>query len=68
MNQVARKIARIKAGFTQVGLAAAVGVSQGYLSALERGAKKPTPELARKIAAALHARPGELFVRDEGAA
>lgn len=40
-------------GLTQVGLAAAVGIAQGYLSDLESGKRKGPIELHRKMAHAL---------------
>jgi transcriptional regulator with XRE-family HTH domain len=47
------KRSRRKTGLTQALLARKVGVSQGYLSLLERGLRSPSPELARRLCKAL---------------
>ena len=45
------KAGRLKAGFTQVQAAARLGLSQPYLSQLEKGERPVTAELARSAAA-----------------
>ncbi len=44
---------RTELGLSQVQLGERSGVSQGYISDLERGEKEPTVSIAKKIAAAL---------------
>jgi DNA-binding XRE family transcriptional regulator len=44
-------------GLTQLDLAATTGLSQGYISDIEAGAKKGAPETLRKIAEALQIDP-----------
>ncbi len=51
---------RQKRGFTQKRLAAALGVSQPYLSLLENGDRPLTTKLRNKAARSLHLRPTEL--------
>jgi DNA-binding XRE family transcriptional regulator len=46
------KAARQRAGLTQAALAAAAGITQGYLSDLERGAKAGSDAVLARIAAA----------------
>ena len=44
---------RTELGLSQVQLGERSGVSQGYISDLERGEKEPTVSVAKKLAAAL---------------
>ena len=46
------RAARRRAGLTQVALARATGLAQGYLSELERGAKRGSPDALGRIARA----------------
>jgi DNA-binding XRE family transcriptional regulator len=46
------RAARRRAGLTQVALARAAGLGQGYVSELERGAKRASPEALERIARA----------------
>lgn len=41
---------RSKKGMTQRGLAACVGVSQNFYSSIETGERRPSPEVAQKLA------------------
>lgn len=47
--------------WTQERLEAESGVSQGYISALERGTKQPTIPIVKKLAAALGVTVAELL-------
>ncbi len=49
---------------SQTELAEMAGVTQSAISLLERGKRRPSPKLARKIASALGVRPQELFGAD----
>lgn len=51
------KAARKRAGLTQMALAARAGIGQGYLSDLERGAKRGPDDLIARIAAVLDMEP-----------
>ena len=44
------RAARLHAGMTQVDLAQAAGIGQGYLSEIENGAKRGTDDLVARIA------------------
>jgi Zn-dependent peptidase ImmA (M78 family)/transcriptional regulator with XRE-family HTH domain len=57
-------LARQSRGRKQIELAAAVGVTSGYLSKIERGSASPTPELLDAIATELRY-PVQLFFRPE---
>ena len=60
------KVARVAAGLTQAGLAAAVGVSRQTVNALEAGNYAPSVYLALRIAGVLSTTVEELFaVPDE---
>ena len=52
---------RIKKGLTQKELAEMVGITQGWLSSIESGVRKPSVTVAKKIAAALDFDWAELF-------
>jgi DNA-binding XRE family transcriptional regulator len=54
-NQLGRKIRDFRevTGQSQVTLAAAAGISQGYLSQLEAGEREPTLSIAARLARAL---------------
>jgi len=43
------KTARIKNKITQAEFAARVGCTQGFVSAMELGLEKPSPQLAKRI-------------------
>jgi transcriptional regulator with XRE-family HTH domain len=58
--------ARREAGQTQVQAAACLGVSQPYLSQLERGTRPVTAELAQRAAAAWRLPPASLPLPDPG--
>lgn len=45
------KAARVAKGLTQPAVAAALGVSQAYISKLERGEKRPSVEMLKRLAA-----------------
>jgi ribosome-binding protein aMBF1 (putative translation factor) len=47
------RAAREARGYTQVNLAAAAGISQGYLSQIERDEREPTLSIAARLAGAL---------------
>ena len=49
MNSEQLKLVRRQRGYTQQEAAARMGVSQAYLSMLEKGARKPSRTLARKL-------------------
>ena len=51
---------RARSGFSQQGLADAVGVSKGFISALEGGRNVPNLDMLVLLAEALQVRPGEL--------
>lgn len=53
MDQRRRKVARTAAGLSQSELAERLGVSQGYVSAIERGVKIPDDALKARIAVVL---------------
>lgn len=55
---------RAKRGFTQSGLADAIGISQSYVASLEAGSRKGDPALFLRLAKAL-AVPMEALVEDE---
>lgn len=50
--------------WSQSKLAVEAGVSQGYISALERGEKQPTIPIVKKLAAALGVSLAELLDND----
>jgi ribosome-binding protein aMBF1 (putative translation factor) len=56
-GDTAVKAARKRAGKTQAALAEEVGIVQSYLSDIERGDKRGTPEVLQRIAKALGADP-----------
>ncbi|GAB2840768.1 helix-turn-helix domain-containing protein [Actinocorallia aurea] len=60
---------RERAGLSVTGLAAACGVSQPYVSQIEKGAASPSLATVYRLAQALGARPGDLLppLSDEGA-
>jgi transcriptional regulator with XRE-family HTH domain len=55
------KIRRAILEMTQTQLAEAVGIAQGYMSALETGKKNMDLELLERIARALHCLPVDLI-------
>lgn len=55
---------RIISGYTQRDLATKVGISNVYLSQIERGDRNPGPRVAKQIADALTVDHGELFFLD----
>jgi len=63
------RAAREALGISQVSLAAAASISQGYLSQLERDEREPTLSIAARLAAALEMSLDELAagVRSESA-
>lgn len=56
-GQTALKSARKRAGLSQIELAVAAGITQGYLSDIERGAKVGADDVLRRIANALQVEP-----------
>src|SRR4051812_21255457 len=48
------KAGRVKAGLTQIAAAGRLGISQPYLSQLEKGERPVIPDLARLAAAVYH--------------
>lgn len=50
MTTVAIKTYREQAGLTQTRLAEALRLNQGYISQIENGEKKPSLEIAQRIA------------------
>ncbi len=52
---------RIKKGLTQKELAEMVGITQGWLSGIESGARRPSVAVAKKIAGVLEFDWAELF-------
>ena len=60
------RAARIRAGLTQVQLAARLAVSQAYLSMLESGRRTPSAALARRLAKQLALSPVSLPQQDVG--
>ena len=65
---VGRNTARLRAslGMTQEQLAERSGLSQQYLSGLERGKRNPTVLTLYEIAVALHVTPADLLDQREG--
>lgn len=63
-NQIGRRIRGLRRlkRMTQQQLAASLGLSASQLSSIERGIKKPRPELLEKIAATLDLDGDELNV------
>ena len=62
MNGMALKTAREKAGWTQVRLAASLGVTQAYLSLMESGRRRVPPRLMQRLARLLELSPTMLPV------
>jgi len=60
MNAPNLRKSRLAAGLTQVQLAKKVGKSQGYVSLLEQGQRRPSASLARRIARVLRLPPTAL--------
>jgi transcriptional regulator with XRE-family HTH domain len=60
MNASSLRESRLAAGLTQVQLAKKVGKSQGYVSLLERGQRRPSAPLARRLAKVLRLPPTAL--------
>jgi transcriptional regulator with XRE-family HTH domain len=58
------KQARLRLGHTQQQAADRLGVTQAYFSMLEKGARKPSPELARKLMREYEVPPTVLPVTD----
>lgn len=56
---------RVKAGYSQRGLARAAGLTSGYMSQIERGLRHPGPAAAKKICMALNVEFDDLFELDE---
>lgn len=52
---------RMKAGFTQRGLAREAGLTSGYMSQIERGIRQPGPQAAKRICQALNVDFDDLF-------
>lgn len=65
MNSNQLKDARVRAGLTQSQMAAKLGVSQPYLSLVERGLRRVPERLARAAARVLHLSPALLPVPNE---
>lgn len=61
------KRARLAARLSQEGLAARIGVEQGYISRLEAGTRNPTIVTIWLTAEALGVRPASLFAAPRGA-
>lgn len=59
--------ARDAKGWTQEELADELGVAQAFISQIENGRRRPTPALARRLAAALDLSFEELAAREEQA-
>ena len=57
---------RVSLGMTQEQLAERSGLSQQYLSGLERGKRNPTVLTLHEIAVALHVTPADLLDQLEG--
>jgi transcriptional regulator with XRE-family HTH domain len=64
VNPVAFKTIRELAGFSQAELARRSGVSQGHISQIEAGQKRPRPQTVHKFAAALGVPIGSLLCSD----
>jgi len=64
MNLEQLKQARLRRGYTQQQAATRLGVTQAYFSMLERGGRKPSPELARKLMREYEVSPTVLPVSD----
>lgn len=62
------KEARISAGLTLHQLSEAVGVTEQSLSYYENGDRRPTPEIAMRIASYLHFPWTRFYVNGEGGA
>ena len=60
--------ARLRSGWTQAATAGRLGVTQAYLSMVERGWRVLPAELARQAVEVLRARPTALPLREEGIA
>ena len=56
---------REAAGLSQEGLAARIGVDQGYVSKLEAGQRNPTIVTVWHVAKALDVKPSDLFQESE---
>ena len=63
-NPVAIRTIRELAGFSQAELARRTGISQGHISQIESGHKRPLPATLKKIAAAIGVPLGSLLVSD----
>src|SRR5260370_35203186 len=66
MNGEELREARLREGWTQQEAARRLGVTQAYLSMVERGYRVLPSSLARKAVEALHASPTALPLREEG--
>jgi len=56
VNPEALRELRLRSGFTGTDLAEAAGINRAYLSHIEAGRKEPSPEVTRRLAAALKVR------------
>ena len=68
MNGQELREARLREGWTQQQAAGRLGVTQAYLSMVERGHRVLPSVLARKAVEMLHASPTALPLREEGSA
>ncbi len=60
------KIARIETGLSQKQLADSVGVTNRYISLIERTDKKPSAKIMQKISDCLNVSVQELFFNTDG--
>jgi transcriptional regulator with XRE-family HTH domain len=58
---LALRIARIKAGLTQLDLALETKINSSYISQIERGVLTPRPRDVRVISEVLKVKPQEIF-------
>ena len=56
---------REEAGLTGVAFAELIGTSAGHISQLERGTKKPSPELAERIADAFNLKVSDMLISND---
>ena len=64
VNPEAFKTIRELAGFSQAELSRRTGISQGHISQIEAGQKRPRPQTVRKFANALGVPVGSLLSSD----
>lgn len=53
LNPIALIVVRVLAGLSQAALARKAEVSQGYLSSIESGSRRPSPEMLLKLASTM---------------